>query len=250
MAIAIGQTSQEVVSESSEHQLARSAVAHLGANLSHEAQEEVAQQVLERLLKDKTRRSIRNLNHWSEYAPGRVSVLAERVLEARNTRIGAYLKAHRKAARDLAWRITRSWDLAERAIVQTCMELWEGRTHEAVFLRALKMNARDVLVLRNLQRNRVESLDTARSAQSSSRADLLRDLEVEPDQADFVSHRPDDQDPLEILIQREDDQYRDRLLSEARHLADNSRRYWWIRQKKWGQELGIGRSSGPAVSTK
>lgn len=229
----IGQISQEAVSESWEIRLARSAVAHLGASLSQEVQEELAQQVLKRLLEDKTRRRISNLNHWSEYAPGRVSRLAERAMNERNARIAAYLKSHRKAIRELAWRITRSWDLAERAIVQTCMELWEGRTREGVFLRALKMNARDVLALRNLERGRFESLDTARSGPSSSRAELLRDLEVEPDQADFASPRLEDQDPLDILIQREEQAEVDRMVASA----TKDPRWRYIKRREWATPL-------------
>ena len=171
-----------------------------------------------------------------------ISIVSRKVApqsEDRSAGIESCLKSSRRAMRELAWRITRNWDLAERAISQTCLELLEGRTREALFMRALKMNARDLLKVRGTERERFESLDTALLPQTSARAQLIAELEVEADQADFASRRPDDQDPLDILIEREEQEGLDRLLAEARRKSETERAYRWILRKKWARDLEL-----------
>jgi len=203
--------------------------------ISPDVRTEILHQASDQLLRDQSRRIAKNLNHWERYAPARSRELVKRAVDTRNARIGQFIKSNEKAMWEQAWRITRNRYLAEKAIVRTCRELWEGRTREDVFFRALKMNARDEMVIRNLERDRCRSLDTARFPQPSTRSEFLRDLEVEPDQADFASPWADDQNPMEILIQREEKAELGRLVAQA--FKDPRWRY--VKRRQWAAPLRV-----------
>lgn len=239
MAPEISHVSQEAVSESWEIQLAKSAVAQIGPDLSQEIQGELAQEVLKRLFADKIRRRIRNLDHWNDYAPSRVSRLAADIMEQRNSRIAAYLKSQRKDIQELAWRITRNWDLAEKAITQTCIELWEGRTREDVFLRALKMNGRDLLEKRATELRHACSLKCLLAATGTRKVQTSEpSLQESRDAIDVLSHRPEDQDPLDILIARQEQlECCDELEYALRNVRRPGNR--WVLQKQWWKKSAL-----------
>jgi hypothetical protein len=136
------------------------------------------------------------------------------------------------SAVEFANRITCDRYLAETVVSQTYIELLQGRTTIALFYHALKMNARDALRLQQIERGRFESLDHM-VAEDSSRKSAGYDSLGESERADFQSHRWDDQDPIDVLIQREDRAELDQMVQTT--LKDPRWRY--IKRLKWASPL-------------
>lgn len=215
------------VEQTREIRLARTAISRLGPGFTRKLRQNLICDLLGRLSSEKEQRRARNLNLREEYTPARISALAEQLLAKRGEKIRAYLKANWKRLNEMAWRITRDIDLADWAVAQTAWELWEGRTNEDVCYRALKMNARDLLGTRAAGLRRFESLDGMLSAAAARGEDI-----------DFPSHRLDDQDPLDILLAKEEQKEAD---SELEYAIGNvrCRENRWILQRKWWKSSGF-----------
>lgn len=222
MPTVIGRTARVVPADQTrEIRLARTAISRLTPGFTRKSRQILICDLLGRLSVEKERRRARNLNHWEVYAPARIPALAEELLAERGAKITAYLKAHWKPLNELAWRVTRDISLADQAVARTAWEFWEGRTDEEVCYRALKMNARDLLGKRATKLRRSVSLDGMLSTAAARGEDL-----------DFPSHRFDDQDPLEILLAREEQRETDDELEYAlRNVRRRGNR--WVLEKEW-----------------
>jgi len=217
--------------------LAEKAASFLPHSLPEQSRAQVVEELLSRMREEKTLRDACGLNHWEEHGPEFLARLVTARNAAHRGAVGDFIAARHEEAMQFAFRITGSQDLAEKVLGQTYVELLEGRTTMPFFFRALKLNARNGLEKQANERNRFESLDSVLSWHRGG-----CDPERETEAQEFVSPHADDQDPLEVLIQREEAATVQREIGEARQIAENDRRFWWIRQQKWARELEIGAS--------
>jgi len=127
--------------------------------------------------------------------------------------------------------------------------LLEGKSGEGYLRRAAKLkaiNRQKRLTVEAQLFERLDTLHVGRDAESGALEECAESMSA----CDFSSPHADDQDPLEILIRREESSSFEGELAQARGIAENDRRFWWIRQKKWGKQLSIGALQEPALSTK
>lgn len=204
-----------------EIRLARIAVTRLDPGFTQALRQSLICELLGRLAVEKKHREALNLNHWKEYAKTRIRSLAEELRADRALKVAAFVEANRKRWTALARRVTRNAPLADQAVTQTAWELWEGRTREEVSSRALVMNARDLLDGCHAESRRLVSLEGMVSA-AWARGQVQ----------DFPSARPDDQDPLAVLLAREEQRETN---DEFTYALDNVGRPGnrSLRNKKW-----------------
>lgn len=134
---------------------------------------------------------------------------------------------------EFALRVARDPEVAQRAVARVCLDLLAGKTREAVIFRALKLDLRNEMQKARRERRKMESLDallTRRFTFDGEGDDLRCDIAPE----DFASPRPEDQDPLDILIAREEESERRKQLARAK--ADPRWRY--LKRRKWAKTIG------------
>lgn len=233
--------------QSREAALAQEAAAKPAAGLPNKPASEVVEDLLARLRRKRLSRDAAGLNHWESYCPAYLERLVKRFQVGDPLRqIVRFIVVNHASAVEFATRITRDADLAETAVSRTYIKLLQGRTRIAVFYRALKMGARDLLKARARELKRFESLDALVSA---ARADHALAVDSETSNAcediDFPSRRLEDQDPLDILIARHDERQEQRELADEMAYAlrvvrcEGNR---WILKKDWWKESAIGRA--------
>lgn len=221
--------------------LARRAAALLVRMQPHKKSKEVACELRRQLKKEKRERDSAGLNHWKEHAP---QFLARIVRQARQDRLrrcreteALYQDKHAHIVR-VARLIVNDPAGAEAVAAETYRELLLGITTLAGFFTALICNARNYLAADPYREGKLLSLEEAFAPGHGSADDPNEDgagLQLEP-----MSHHREDQDPLDILIAREDAEENQRMIQQAKRIARQDWRYCWIGQKKWGRELGIG----------
>lgn len=214
-------------------QLARRAAVLIGSLQPCRKPEQVVVALLEQLKQEKIARESRGLNHWDAHAPRflRSLILEARVEKRRRHREAEeFYKAKRREALRFAHVIVGNSAAAEVVAAETYRELLEGGTTSGNFFSALVGNARNYLKGEARRQERFQPLEAAGEAECDSGANFTH----EP-----LSHHFEDQDPLDILIAREDQEETHRQIEAAREIAQSDWRYCWIGQKKWGRELGI-----------
>jgi len=228
MAPNVGQSVQDVAGNE--------VAAWLAENLPQNSPKSIVDGVLGRLQRKKTQRESKGLNHWEEYGPKYLQRLLRRSEPIRRAhRLTAFIASNHGEAVEFARRITGNLALAEEAVSRTYLEFLSGRTDEARFYHALKMNARNLLESRDRGHRRSESLESL-TASVSARRFLSGD--DTPATVDFPSSRLEDQDPLDILIEREEQRERNDELEHALRVV-NCRGNRWILRRKWWQESAL-----------
>lgn len=213
-------------------ELARNAAAALVR--PHKTAEKIAEDLLERLQKVKHLRESRGLNHWGEFAPAYLQQLLTRHEARRRARIGEFLRAEHSTAVARAEALLGNRVDAEDAVSETFMELLEGRTSIPHFYHALKGN-----VLNRMEGLRNRAKQTASLERLVSPAVLsLEQVAWGPEGVDTLSlepasHHPEDQDPLDILIAREE-RTQSRREVEA---AMQDPRWRYIKRRDWAAGL-------------
>lgn len=196
--------------------------------------EKVVHELLRQQRVEKLSRESRNLNHWSEHAP---KYLAQIVRQARVERLRRYQEAeafykarHREIVR-FARVIIGDSAAAEIVASDTYRELLEGSATIPGFFTALICNARDYMKGEVNRRERLVPQDEAFTPSFGS-ADMgggdEESLSFEP-----MSHRLEDQDPLEILIAREEETARRRTVAAAKQ----DPRWRYIKRREWAASL-------------
>lgn len=200
--------------------------------------EQVVHDLLDQLKVEKLSREARGLNHWSEHAPKFLSGIirkARREKKARYEKAETFFRTNHSEAFAFACAALKDRDEAEEIVAQTYVEFLEGKTTEEHFFRALKLN-----ILNRQQRMAYEktlletTVETFESREASG-----EDGEGDERTWDPISARTEDQDPLDILIARQDSKAKKRQIRKAMKIAQTDWRYCWIGQKQWGRELGI-----------
>ena len=219
-------------------ELARRAATLLTSHLPEKTREQITVDVLGRLETEKLARELKGLNHWTEHAPKALDSILKKIrLEAAARRevLTVFYKVNHGGALAFACAALRDQDEAEDAVSQTYVELLGGKTTPGHFFRALKNNILD------RQRNRGRELEKFVPAGEVFEPGLAQGDEFEENEVSFEppSTRFEDQDPLDILIAREDQEENRRLIEKAKQIAQQERKFCWIGQKQWGQELGI-----------
>lgn len=215
MAPYIGQNNADAAVEDWESQLVAHAVSLQSKYRPSWKPAELVEELLARLRAEKAVRESRNLNHWADHAPrfvagvlgqARQSYLQRRrdVRNLLRTRHAAIVRVLESVVHDPA--------AAEAIVSDTYKELIEGRTSLRYFPNAALANARNYLKSRKLDHERFLPLDAADGA---------------------LSQRPDDQDPLGILIQQEEQQETAALVIAA--MKDPRWRY--IKRLTWAKRL-------------
>jgi hypothetical protein len=214
-------------------QLAHRAAALLTVLQPRKTSEQAFHELLDEMWAAKRAREASGLNHWSEHAP---KVLAGIIRQARREKLQRYQEAeaffkikHCEVLR-FARAIVMDSAAAEAVASETYRELLEGRTTVANFFAALVANARNYMMRRSYQRDKVVSLDEA-FAPSYSDSESIEDDDVmalEP-----ASQGREDQDPLDILIAREAEEARQQRVAAA--MKDPRWRY--IKRRDWAMPL-------------
>jgi len=122
---------------------------------------------------------------------------------------------------------------ARSAVAAAYLKLWNGKTAKKHFFRALKQTCLDRIREFKREAQIFAPLKDCVISQDLSVTEVECDSQGgDTVMIDLASQRRDDRDPLDILEAREE-------MKEARKLAETERAFWWIRQKKWGKELGL-----------
>ncbi len=221
--------------QSREAVLAQEAASKLAASLPHKPASEVVEDLLARLARRRRLRDASGLNHWESYCPSYLEKLVRRFQTGDPLRqIIRFIVVNHASAVEFATRITCDADLAESAVSRTYIELLKGGTTITLFYHALKMNARNLLEARARELKRFEPLEGLTSAATPMPAPDEPGSET-PEAADFSSPRLEDQDPMDILIARQEQRERIDELDYALR-AVRCRGSRWIRQQKWWRE--------------
>ncbi|MBI5239118.1 MAG: hypothetical protein HY926_01465 [Elusimicrobia bacterium] len=122
---------------------------------------------------------------------------------------------------------------AEDAVAQTYVELLKGRTRPACFFHALRCNILDRKRRLRREQSLFEPADLAFDSRNASGEDRLAGGDSEEFAAEPASPQPEDQDPLAILVQREEAAAR--LAMVERAMADPRWRY--VKGRKWARPL-------------
>lgn len=196
--------------------------------------EQVVHDLLAQLKDEKASREARGLNHWSEHAP---KLLGEIVRQARREKLRRYAEAeaffrarHREIVR-FARAIVMDDSGAEIVASDTYRELLEGGATIPGFFAALVCNARDYMDGESYRRGKFTPLDEAFTPGFGN-------ADASSDDGDISAFEPlaqgrEDQDPLDVLIAREEEVERQRLVAAAK--ADPRWRY--IKRRDWAAPL-------------
>jgi hypothetical protein len=216
-----------VPSVPSDAQLAHRAAVLIGCLRPRQKPELAVADLLERLQREKQQREARGLNHWDAHAPrflGSLIRQARAEKRKRHQEAEAFYKAKRREALRFARVIVGDSAGAEAVTAETYRELLEGGTTSSTFFSALVGNARNYL---EGQARRNETFQPFEGAGEGESDDFARYVH-EP-----ISHHLEDQDPLEILIAREEQEDRARLVVKAKQ----DPRWRFVKRKKWARPL-------------
>ncbi len=214
-------------------QLASRAAALIGSLRQKQKPEQAVVDMLERLRQEKTQRESRGLNHWDAHAPrflGGIVRKARAEKRRRHREAETFFKAKRRDILSYARAVTGNAAAAEAVASETYRELLEGGTDTSHFFMALVGNARNHLARQAYQREKFSTLEESFSGPSPDGSDGEKGEfpAFEP-----MSHRLEDQDPLDILIAREEENERQRLVLAAK----KDPRWRFIKRKKWARPL-------------
>jgi DNA-directed RNA polymerase specialized sigma24 family protein len=121
---------------------------------------------------------------------------------------------------------------AEDVVSQTFIDFLDGRVEARFFFRVLKFRCLDSFKRIN---------PAAVSAAGMGNEDAISPLEMASELADRLDHADRGQDPIEVLISRKEYRKLRRLILRAREIAENDRKYRWIKRKEWAKPLNLGR---------
>ena len=147
--------------------------------------------------------------------------------------LGDFHKASYSKAMVFAYAALKDRREAEDVVAETYVEFLKGRTTGEHFFRALKANIVDRQRRLTRERRVFEASENVLEPGQASGEDGAAGCESEEFSPEPVSLRPEDQDPLEILIQREEAEARQAMVGRA--MADPRWRY--IKRKKWARPL-------------
>ena len=187
--------------------LARRAAAMIGRREPDKKSEALVQELLAGLRTERLLRDTAGLNHWREHAPRYLAGLVKE--SRRQDRLRRYreaeefFRAHGGKAMRCALAVVRNEALADGAVAETMRELIRGKTTVPGFFAALVCNARNLLEAESTRRRRFASMDDL-SAFGRSGEDM-DDNWSGAAPFDTPSHHREDHDPLDVLIEREDE---------------------------------------------
>jgi DNA-directed RNA polymerase specialized sigma24 family protein len=121
---------------------------------------------------------------------------------------------------------------AEDVVSQTFIDFLDGRVEARFFFRVLKFRCLDSFKRIN---------PAAVGAAELGNEFAISPLEMASELADRLDHADRGQDPIEVLISRKEYRKLRRLILRAREIAENDRKYRWIKRKEWAKPLNLGR---------
>jgi DNA-directed RNA polymerase specialized sigma24 family protein len=219
-------------------QLSRRTAALLAVVQPRTDSEKIVHELLDQLKAEKLSREARGLNHWSEHAPKFLNAIvrqARREKQRRHQEAETFYRTRYREVLRFARAIVKDDAAAESVASDTYRELLEcGTTTVGNFFMALVGNARNYLARQSYRQEKFERLEEAFGSGHSADGDGKDEerLELEP-----LSHHGEDQDPLDILIAREDKETRRQEVRKAMDIAQGCHKYRWVRVKHWAREL-------------
>ncbi|MDX6769078.1 MAG: hypothetical protein SF051_06060 [Elusimicrobiota bacterium] len=195
--------------------------------------EDVVHELLDRQRAERLAREARGLNHWEAHAPMLLAKLVRRERSRRLLRLHEaetfYRARHREAVR-FALVILGDAAAAEAVVSDTYRELLDGRATIPGFFTALVCNARNYLEAEGYRRDRFVPQEEVFAPDLGAEKDAegSDSFSFEP-----LSHRAEDQDPLDILIAREEQVAHQRQVSAAR----KDPRWRYIKRRDWAAPL-------------
>lgn len=210
------------------------AAALLGLLQPRKNSEQVVQELLEQLKVEKLARESRGRDRWDKHASkvlGRIIRGARRERQERYREAAAFYAARGGEVLRFARAIVMDDIAAEAVVSDTYRELLEDKTTVANFFKALVCNARNYLEGEAYRRGKLSSLDEAFALSFGG-------AEAEVEGGEIPSFEPmsrhlEDQDPLDILIAREEEDARRRLVAEAQE----DPRWRYIKRRDWAAPL-------------
>ena len=216
----IGEVSipQVVESYQQENKLVHEAVLARAKDVPGKTPKEIAEFLLEELLKKKQLCESQNLNHWEHFAPHYAHRLLQWLSAKRRREIGEFIKANQSRALSKARSIVRNRSSAQEVVAETNFELLTGKfPNEDYYFLALNRNACDFLRRRRGEFKKFISINTA-----------SEDFSLSP-----VSSLTEAHDPLEILIEREEREEIHRQVQAAK----KDIRWRYIKRRAWAKPL-------------
>jgi hypothetical protein len=216
-------------------ELSRRAAALLTVIQPRKDSERVVQELLKQLGAEKLTREARGLNHWSAHAPKFLSGivrLARQEKRRRYQEAEAFYKARHREIVRFARVIVQDDSGAEAVASDTYRELLEGAATFPGFFAALVCNARDYMEGEAYRRGKFVSRDEA-LAPTFGGAETLDEGGRETSSFEPTSNRLEDQDPLDILIARDEEAARQRMVSRAKE----DPRWRYIKKRDWAAAL-------------
>lgn len=196
--------------------------------------ERIVHELLDQLKTEKLSREARGLNHWSQHAPQFLSGIvrqARREKERRYQEAAAFYKTRHREVLRFTRAIVMDDAAAETVASDTYRELLEGSATIPGFFTALVCNARNYLEAAAYRRDRFVPVDEAFTPSFSivdNEGGEGAILLLEP-----MSHRLEDQDPLDILIAREEEIAHRQMVA----VAKEDPRWRYIKLRDWAAPL-------------
>jgi DNA-directed RNA polymerase specialized sigma24 family protein len=210
--------SQAVELYQEESRLVRETALARAKDVPGKTPKEIAEFLLEQLLKKKKLRESQNINHWDHFAPHYLKRLLQRMSAKRRREIGEFIKANRPRALSMARSIVRNGLAAEEVVSETDFELLTGKfPNEAYYFLALSRNASDLLRRRRNERGKSVPIETASD-----------ELTLSP-----IFSLTENHDPLNFLIEREEREEVNRLVQAAK----KDPRWRYIKRRTWAKPL-------------
>ena len=210
--------SQVVESYQEESRLVHEAALARAKDVPGKTPKEIAEFLLEQLLKKKELRESRNLNHWEHFAPHYTHRLIQWLNVKRRREIGEFIKTNQPRALSMAKRIVRNEPAAQEVVAETNFEFLTGKfPNEGCYFLALNRNARDFLRRRRNEWGKSVPIETASD-----------ELSLSP-----LFSLTEDHDPLNFLIEREEREEINRLVEAAK----KDPRWRYIKRRAWAKPL-------------
>lgn len=234
MAFHIGRT-VAVAAEPWERALAEGAVSRLNGSFAAPDKPQVVEDLLARLQQERTSRDPAGNHFRPEHARQVVEDLLAEVLaqSKRRRELDAFFRSVHDKAVAIARKALDREDEAQDAVAATYAKVLAGKTQPRHFFRALKQTIIDRL----RSRGREQALFT-QPKEVTPKPLSLSEVAWGPDGVDTITNDPasarlDDQDPLDLLVMREEQEGRRRMLAAAK----KDPRWRYIKLRAWAAPL-------------
>lgn len=218
-----------------EVELARSAGSRLTETIPHKTSQELAEELLQRLLEERSSRELQNLNHWPQYAPGYLNTLVRGLANKeawRRRKVAAFFETNYERARAYASRFLSVPEDIDEMVGAAFELLQDGRVDFENFYPKIRDLCVDRLRRMEVERDLFVSLDALIDDNRSAEEGLDDDL------PGLAAPTPKywEQEPLSQLMDRRNRRANPLMVGRAKKDAD----WRFVRRNNWATELREG----------